>query len=1240
MAAKIDFEEDISKMFNVNDETEDLALLLEKTKSTEQLVMRIWAENESDDKTALIAIVDTLAEIIDNRCGDLLNELKTHLPQDDLINGYSIIAQNFVVFIDPRRYDEQTLIPLTRLDSILDGYIRTMSTAGSIFAREGLLYDPAGFAFDHLMRMKEMQTFSEFVAIDGYLFSRDEKNILIVMIPKNKYGETKNNAVLIAILDEIVERFNNSGTGYKAQYFGAPLVAVGNAHQIQTDIYVTLSVVMTTILVLLISVFGKKRLPLLIVATVSFAALFSLAMVSLFESSISLIAIASGAMILGIAVNYPIHFFTHYIYSKNVEETIRTMVFPMTVGSLTTVGGFLCLRFTDSPLLKDCGLFGAFCLIGAALFSLIFLPHIAGKHIPDTKKPNAVREFFERISSYPIDKKKTPLILIVAITPILLYFSSRVEYDSDLTGLNYMSHDTKTAEQQFNDMAATKRSITLVSKGNTIEEALGNAYSTFLLADSLSSAGYQCDYIGIARVVPPKHIQRERADRWNEYWTSGQRTEEREAIRQTFVNRGMKIEAFERFFATLDGRADIIADEDYATLIEVFGKDYMYSDSLISTFVSQIRSSPDDIDAVVEAVQRNNVARVLNRQSIAQNLIASISDNFNIITFWTSLMVFVAILLSYGRIEMALITFLPMLVSWIWILGIMGLFGIRFNIVNIILSTFIFGLGDDFCIFTTDGCLQSYIRRTRQTSVVRMSILMSGLTGLIGFIALLFARHPAIYSLASVSILGIISVLFISQTLQPFLFRMLVLRPVSAGRPPISLLTIANSMLFFAYFVIGCLLLSVACLIIVAIPMNRKTRRSIALYLMHRMVRGIYRLSVTVKKIEINPHGETFQRPAIIIANHQSMIDILQIIALSPKIVFVVKDWVWKSPIMGLFVRIAGFHPLSDGMDSLVAYRATLNAGYSIVIFPEGSRTDDSTIKRFHKGAFFLADRLGAEILPLMLCNNDETLHKNSFAIYPNQVTIKFFDRIAPNNTFFGSTYRERARAVAAFYRSEYPKLCDEVANSRYCTRKLRDTFMYKGPVLEWYLRVKLGIENTYYDFNRFVPLRGTIVDAGCGYGFLAYVLSMKSSGRRIIAIDYDEKKIEYAANCHIINERVKFQHADITEYEFPNADCFIFSDVLHYLKREAITEVARKISTRLNVGGTIIIRDADIDRHRFNRITEFLSTRIFRFNKADNRLNFFSTEDICTIFKAYGFSYNVFSDPSRAINTYWIIKR
>ena len=141
-------------------------------------------------------------------------------------------------------------------------------------------------------------------------------------------------------------------------------------------------------------------------------------------------------------------------------------------------------------------------------------------------------------------------------------------------------------------------------------------------------------------------------------------------------------------------------------------------------------------------------------------------------------------LVNHGRIELAIINFLPMLISWLWILGIMGLFGIKFNVINIIISTFIFGLGDDYSIFIMDGLLNEYKFGKKTLDSFKSSILLSALITIIGIGVMIFAKHPALQSIALIAIIGMACVVFISFIVQPLLFNWLVLNRKYRGLQP------------------------------------------------------------------------------------------------------------------------------------------------------------------------------------------------------------------------------------------------------------------------------------------------------------------------------------------------------------------------------------------------------------------------------------------------------------------------
>ena len=117
-----------------------------------------------------------------------------------------------------------------------------------------------------------------------------------------------------------------------------------------------------------------------------------------------------------------------------------------------------------------------------------------------------------------------------------------------------------------------------------------------------------------------------------------------------------------------------------------------------------------------------------------------------------------------------------MSLSWFVVLGVMGMFGLQFNLINIVISTFIFGIGVDYSIFVMDGLLSKARSETEPLLLTyhKTAIFFSAAVLIVGTGSLLFAQHPALASIGITTLIGMSTAVLIAYTLQPFLYHLMV----------------------------------------------------------------------------------------------------------------------------------------------------------------------------------------------------------------------------------------------------------------------------------------------------------------------------------------------------------------------------------------------------------------------------------------------------------------------------------
>ena len=172
----------------------------------------------------------------------------------------------------------------------------------------------------------------------------------------------------------------------------------------------------------------------------------------------------------------------------------------------------------------------------------------------------------------------------------------------------------------------------------------------------------------------------------------------------------------------------------------------------------------------------------------------------------------------------------------------------------------------------------------------------------------------------------------------------------------------------------------------------------------------------------------SFAKPSVIICNHQSHIDLACQLIFTPNIIFLTNQWVWNNPLYGLLIRNAEFYPVAEGIDELMPrLKSLVDRGYSIAVYPEGTRSKDCRIGRFHQGAFHIADKLGLDITPMYLYGPGKILPKRTYHLQKGPIYLEIGDPISQQELKSMGDTKTQASQMRKHYICEYGKIANQI---------------------------------------------------------------------------------------------------------------------------------------------------------------------------------------------------------------------
>jgi len=613
--------------------------------------------------------------------------------------------------------------------------------------KEIIRTDPFRFRILALEKLSHLDLFGIETAqaslAEGIFLSPDEKSVLIVLNPKVTMTDSGGSQVMLDHLAQIID--GSVPDDLNSSILSGHVYSAANAAAIRKDLTVVLTVSLTGILLVFL-IFLRSWHGALVYAIPLWAVLAGLVAVMVAGPEVSGITIGFGAVLMGLSVDYGLHVFYALKKSTDPGRALRRIIRPILFCWLTTAGVFSLLLFSSLPGQRQLALFTVAGLSAAMVLALAFLPVFIS---PDKV---VSRNILSSGLKIPATGGRVPVMVVfvgLMLGAVLCW--PGVRFDGRLQALSIVPDDLAKAEQLVADSWGDVHDMAMVfSRGSDLDNALSKAGDVFEYI-SKNLPGQRI--ISLTPLLAPGSQQQAAIDRWEEFWSV-----RGPGLKQTMIKQSLDLDfsatAFEPFFEYLAAKPEQVSMDDLRSLgLGDLADMLIFRQGDSTVVMTLVPDSPEILNLFspdrgvlpLEIRDSNLVSQKLLGQEIATALRADMSR----FLVAAGLLVVVLTFMLFRNFRQAVQALVPAVAGLCALVLATVILSIEFNLYSMAATFLVLGLGVDYGIFMASRDQEPEDLGTRK------AVLVSGLTTLAGFGALILAGHPALHSIGQTVIIGI-----------------------------------------------------------------------------------------------------------------------------------------------------------------------------------------------------------------------------------------------------------------------------------------------------------------------------------------------------------------------------------------------------------------------------------------------------------------------------------------------------
>lgn len=702
-----------------------------------------------DDQTAKKALQQSAIKLDEKMAGSgHFSYVLARLPEGYEFALFARLQGSLPLLLD--RKDLQSLAAKTSPEGIREGLAKSFALLNSptgIALKKQVQLDPLGLVPLVLDKLNHLRSEHSMRLDEGFFMSRDGRSCMLVAESRDSLTNSQTALTVQKLLNDAYP--DALAAGVTARVIGSLPHTLANSQSIKSDLQLLLPAA-TILLFILLAVTLRDIRALVVFSVPYLAAPPAIAITCLVYGDLSSMALGFGIVLLGIAIDYPIHLYLALTRGRGSRsEILKELARPLLFAALTTMAGFIILLFSQVVAHRQMGLLAFVGVAIALIFSWLLIPTIARVQSQGDAthgKPSLSLQGATKRPGFIVGCWLVCILLGILVWP-------QLRYNGDLRALDAPDKQVMKDEQHFTATWGQKgEQAFIVAEGATLAEVLDRNARVAAFLQEQNFKNFQ----SFAPLLPGPGRQSQNNDGWKGFWSTIRPDFDKRFLAEA-VALGFTEQAFKPFFSWLDREPEPLSPDAFlggplqplfASMLKTpSATDYKGDDKYLAMttlaidnttlpVLLQFAKGEPQVTILATLKWRAEVERLLRHDLFTLSLAAG-------------LVIILLVAYQFRRFRPVAAALAPVLSA----LAAMSLFcyltGAQLTMMHLIMGIMVIGLSVDYGIFIVCEKLDT----ENVTSALAVSL--CAISTLIGFGVLAFAGHPALHALGVTVLVGI-----------------------------------------------------------------------------------------------------------------------------------------------------------------------------------------------------------------------------------------------------------------------------------------------------------------------------------------------------------------------------------------------------------------------------------------------------------------------------------------------------